>query len=224
MSDKAKALSLIADPQIRTTGANLTRLQTNTIAQLEKIRGLENEAALRAVFTGLALNRIKFSMERGTWMPWLKDNAKEVGQRQANYYMKLAIVFLVKTRAAKTEMLVLAGDRVELSDHSGAALAKKAESFVGDLSLNELLEKHGIKGLTRGGDDDDGEDLPHGGGAGEQMIFTEISGHLFGLRETVLNRENIMRLEPKQLDALKTEIERTRTEFLKLYEQARGKK
>src|SRR5258708_24967338 len=145
-----------------------------------------------------------------------------VRRRQIQYYMKLALVFLEKSKAAKIEMAALPGDGVEIVDFTSTAakrFADRATDFVGDLSLTELLEKHNIKGITRG-DDDDAEPTP--AGAGEQLLFTEISDHLFGLRTGILNRENLMKLEPKQLDALKLEIESTRTEFLKLYEQARG--
>jgi hypothetical protein len=64
--------------------------------------------------------------------------------------MRLATVFIERTRATKPEMLALPGDQTSLDladNHHGKQLAAKLATFVGELSLNELLIKHGIKGV-----------------------------------------------------------------------------
>jgi len=220
-TDKQYALTLIADPQIGTSGADLDRLQKAAIDQLSKIRGLENEAAQRAIFTGLALHRIKFSIGHGKWEPWVKDNVKDIAARQVRYYMKLALVFLASSKPAKTELLALGGANVDLAtlESVGARrFVQRVQTFVGDLSLNELLEKHGIKGMTRG--DDDAAETPTG--AGEQLLFTEIAEMFHSMRSSILTPESLMRLQPKQLDAINAEMENAHSLWRKLYDEARG--
>jgi len=162
--DKKVALALLDDKQIRTTGANLDTLQRAAITQIALVRRMESESALRAILVGMALMRVKHSLAHGEFMPWLKKNLDATAHRQANYYMRLGLVFLEKTKATKPEVLALPGDQAELSldniEGPARRLMEKMTKFVGDKSLNELLSEHAIKdgkalgGARKGGKED----------------------------------------------------------------------
>lgn len=223
MADKKHALSLLADPQLSTTGGQLAALQTATISQLALIRRLESESALRAVLVGLALHRIKASLPYGQFGPWLAQNV-EAKRSQANNYMRLSTAFIAQARATKVELLAMPGDLALSSEEPGARkLLAKALSFVGECSLNELLVKYGIKGVTREGDEPANDGSPATEADG-QLFFAEIAEHVLGIRTSVLNPQNIARLTPRQLDDLRAELANLNSEFTRLYDQARAGK
>lgn len=219
MSNKAQALALLNDSkfapdQICTIGAIFRR-------HLEEIQRAERVTALRAITLGLALWKVRLALPHGQWMPWQAEHLG-VGGRQVNYYMRLALVFLLKSRATKTELRALPVDSVELTstDALSRSLFSRLEKFVGECSLNELLVKHGIRGVTR--DTDSASDEDTSGGPGEQMIFTEVCEHFYSIRQNLCRRETIMRYTPEQLDAAKRELDEIRSSFLALYAEARG--
>ncbi|MBC8010048.1 MAG: hypothetical protein H7067_08125 [Burkholderiales bacterium] len=165
MSRSAYALSLVTETRIAAKeDPALADLQRSAIEQLKIISGLRREEALRALLVGAQLLRIKESMPRGTWMPWIEENIK-TGQRWVNYLMRLALIFFEKTRVSKPELLALPGDQAELAldglHGAQRVFVEKAVKFVGDLSTSELLEKHKIKGTAKvGGAREKGEDAP----------------------------------------------------------------
>lgn len=183
---------------------------------------MERNAARRAVVLGLTLWRVRFALPHGQWMPWQQEHLA-TGKTQVNYIMRLALAFLVKSRATKVELRALPADTVELSaDHDlSRALLARLDKFVGECSLNELLVKHGIRGVTRD-TDDQGGDGADTGQPGEQLLFTEVASHFYSLRQNLCRREVILRYTPEQLDAAAREIEEIRSSFLALYQEARG--
>jgi len=163
---ETSSLVVLKDKQICASGANLTSLQTTALKQLQLIRTLERDAALRAILVGLALHRIKASLKHGDFMPWLKKNLEATGYRQCAYYMKLGSVFVETARLSKPELLAVPGDKTDLAlvpaDAEAKRFMEKAQKFVGDLSLNELMDEYGIKekkklGGARDGGADDGK-------------------------------------------------------------------
>src|SRR5690606_16247103 len=149
--------------------AQLPKLQAAALQQLAEIRRMERESAARAVLAGLTLIRVKHSLKHGQFLPWLKQHVQGVGYQQCNFYMGLAQVFVAKARITKPDMLALPGDQTALSlDAEGEARGffSKLEKFVGEASLNDLLDKHGLKKKKLGGkrtsaaDTGDGDDTP----------------------------------------------------------------
>lgn len=188
---------------------------------MEEIRKVERMTAQRAIVLGVTLWKVRLSLPHGQWMPWQQQHLA-ASKSQVNYFMRLALVFLVKSRATKTELRALPGDSVELApkDELSRALLARLEKFVGECSLNELLVKHGIRGVTRDTDAQGGDSAP--GQPGEQMLFTEVAEHFYSLRQNLCRREVILRYTPEQLDAAKREIDEIRSAFLALYQEARG--
>jgi hypothetical protein len=165
-SNSTSALVVLQDRELTYTQEQLPKLQTAALAQIAMVRQLEREGAARAIMAGLTLHRVKASLKRGEFLPWIKGSVKGVGYAQCNFYMRLAGVFVGKAKVSKPDLLALPGDQTELALDGGEGQARdffaKLSRFVGECSLNELLDKHGIKtasklgGLRETGDN--GED------------------------------------------------------------------
>jgi len=224
MAQPKHALTLIAKSEL--ASSLLPELPQIIAGQLEAIRTLESKAAGVALQLGGSLWAVKTTLKHGQFQPWIHSNVEGRGYRACAYYMKLVLQFAESARLTAEEWAALPSLSDALPEDGPArSVWVKRAKFIGELSLSELLIKHGIKSvglkheLTAG---DDQTALPASDDG--QLFFAEIADHLMGLRSTVLKPESLMRLTPDQLDNLKTEIEHTRTEFLKLYEQARGKR
>lgn len=221
MLDRKLALSAL------TESVNVHRVDISTLVnicrtQLQQIRQMERESAQRAILVGLTLWRIRLTLPHGEWVPWQEEHL-QVGRTQINYYMRLAIVFITKSRTTKVELQALPTDDVRI-DAQGAmsqAFIAKLEKFVGECSLNELLVKHGIKGVTRD-TDDQGEAAKAAGDDSGQMYFSEAAEALQSIRDRILKPEQLMRLQPKQLDAINVEMESSIARWRKLYAEAKG--
>lgn len=229
MSNKTAkhALTVLAAPELRSSGDDtLAKLQAAALAQLAAVGEMESKAALGGVLSGMTLLRVKASMPHGTFGKWLEANSHgvRISHRSANYYMRLALIFVEKTKATVPDLLALPGDQLslDLADNAaGKRLAAKLQKFVGDCSLYELLVKHGIRGVTRDADEAGGEDgaaTP----AGEDF-FAEVATTLEGWRKIVTDRAALVRLTPQQLDLLHESVTADYTEFKKLYKATRGK-
>ena len=155
MPKTSHALTLVADPKFAVAEDGLSKLKEAAIAQVSAISHLESKAALGALIAGLTLHRVKASLPHGQFVKWLESVQKctsgaHFKRRQAAYYMALALVFLEKAKVQKPDLLALPGDQLSLEvgdGHAAQQFFAKAQKFVGDLSLNELLIKHGIKGV-----------------------------------------------------------------------------
>lgn len=221
-SPKSHALTLIAQTQIPTTGGNLIDLQAATLKQLDLIKKLEGEAAFRAILTGIGLHQIKASLSHGKFGPWLEKNSQG-GRAQCGYYMKLALTFLEETKATKPEMLLLAAGKFELStdDVNGRRFVKRIADFVGDLSLNELLIKHDIKGVgmksslasASQGEDSDG-----------QTTFNFAVECMYNFRTQFLKAEAVIQTDPKHLRQILEEHDAQNATLHKLCDAVLGKK
>ncbi len=185
------------------------------------ISKLEGEAALRAIFAGVALHRIKASLKHGEFGPWLSSQEDVAKKSQVNNYMRLASVFLEKTRATKAELLALTGSNEALftPGEEARSFVAKVEKFVGESSLNELLIKYGIKGVVREGDDGENPNAPAPGADG-QLYFSEVSQYLYGFRTTALRPESLARLTPEQLRAVREEHDAQNAELHQLCDKA----
>lgn len=155
------ALAILGDRSLSYDQAMLPKIQEATLQQLAEVNRLGRERAARALLAGLGLCRVKASLKHGQFQPWLKAHVK-VGLVSCNNYMRLALAFVEKAGVSKPDLLALPGDQTNLaideSDEAQRRFFSKLEKFVGQSSLSELLEKHGIKGQPKLG----GARLPEG--------------------------------------------------------------
>jgi hypothetical protein len=165
MSRSAKtstALAVVSDQEIA-SAAPVEQLKAVAVREFYRVAQSEQENALRAILLGLTLHKIKASLAHGEFTPWVKNHLAASDQkrtevrfwssgtasRNAQYFMRLALVAVAATDATKPELLALPGDQAELHLDTTAAEAHhfmaKLGRFVGERSLNELLREHGIK-------------------------------------------------------------------------------
>lgn len=142
------ALAVISSTELRASGEALDTLKASAAEQFRQLASMRNEEALRGLLLGLTLHRVKVSVPHGEFGKWSKTHAC-FGDRWVNYLMKLALVFIDKTKATKPELLACPGDQTELAldglEGAQRQFVTKARKFVGALSLSELLDKHEIK-------------------------------------------------------------------------------
>lgn len=149
-SDKSKgALVVLTDATLVTEKQLLAKFQKATIAALQQIQKEEQLDTRRRVLIGFALHRIKQSVGHGKFLPWLKANVKGRGYAQCNYYMRAATACVEETNLSAPDLLALPAVNLnKLAAPAKPALApfmSKVDSFCGDLTFAELLDKHGIK-------------------------------------------------------------------------------
>ena len=233
MPSPSSALALVQDREI-STKVEISKLQAVAVQQLAVIKQLHASAALRAILVGLTLHRIKAASTHGEWMPWLKKNF-DGGKSTANHYMRLALVFVEKTKAKRPDLLALPGDQIDLAlENPGAAekrLMDKAAKFVGTKTLSELLDEHGIrdgvaKGKKRasGGDDGDAkEDDDAPGAASVQDRFNEIAGLFITARKATADKANWMSFSKQQHEQLKALAGETAEHVAALFVKTHGK-
>ena len=196
-SSNSHTIALLADKQVIVHSVALADLQKATLAQLKLLRSLRREEALRSLLVGAALLRIKASLDRGAWMPWVQANITDFGQRHVNYLMRLAMAFFDKSRIDKSELLALPGEQLDLAvegkEGAQRRFMEKALKFVGELSLAELLDKHGIKEIKKlGGAREAGDRAPAAALTAEEWYLKsrdEIGGAI-ERAESLLVKEN----------------------------------
>lgn len=151
------ALTVLSSTDLVAKDEQLTQLKTSATEQFAAISKMEGKAARCGILCGLTLHRLKASLPHGQFLPfvdqmWPKatfQNPATVRKSVSNY-MRLAEVFVSKAKIGKPDILALPGDplALEISDqHEAKQLLEKLDAFAGESSLNELLIKHGIKGV-----------------------------------------------------------------------------
>lgn len=147
------ALALVNSQAIRANKTELARLQSGISDQFRLMRRLREEEALRGLLVGMALHRIKASLPYGEFGKWIKANVFEFGGRYVNYMMRLALVFAEKSKVSAPELLALPGAQTDLALDNMEGVQRrfvaKAVKFVGDKSLFELFEEHGVKDTAK---------------------------------------------------------------------------
>lgn len=158
MSKPQHALTVFASTELVAKDEQLEQLKTAATTQLTGIAKMEGAAARGGILCGLTLHRLKASLPHGQFLPFV-DQMFPTGtfkqspitrRKNASYYMRIAEVFVTKAKIGKTDILCLPGDplALEITDqHEAKRLLEKLDQFAGECSLNELLIKHGIKGV-----------------------------------------------------------------------------
>jgi len=148
---QTNALQIIAKAQMSTTGGHLDDVTEQCIHELKMISSMEGAAALRALRFGLVMHQAKALVPHGGFITWQKTTFEGKSRAQCNYYMQLALVFIASMRLNAVEVLKLPNAQLDLAladqEDTTRRVLEKAAKFIGETSLNELLIKHGIKGV-----------------------------------------------------------------------------
>lgn len=199
-ADTTLALATFTSPELRADPTQLALLQSGVIQQLELMRRLRGEEAMRGLMVGLTLQRIKASLPHGQFVPWMKAHISLWSDRYCRYLMRLALAFVEKTKAKKPELLALPGEQIEMNlegaEGARRTLLEKMARFVGDHSLADLFEKYGIKETKKLGgareDEAEGDQPPAPAATPEQLAQAardEIGTAVQALEQLLL-REN----------------------------------
>ena len=217
MSAKKHALTVLAAAgKFAPTSANLSSAGKVLNAQLALIREADPLIAKRAIFVGTALLMVKESLAHGEFGPWLDKHIDDLGRRQVNYYMRLALAALDDKRVDQKSLAALPVGEIEsaltISKGPGAEFRQAVEEFVGESSLADLLAEY--CGKTKGSGkkpaaeaDDEEEAARHS--VTVQDRFNELDGALRGARKTAADKAVWMSFSKQQHADLKAAAEET---------------
>ena len=129
----------------------LHQLEASIQRDIQLSSKLDKAGAMVSVKIGLALQSAKSLLRHGEYEGWVGSRFGDLfSRRRAQYCAKLATSFL---RSDEGAMLTLpaprdAGNWLVVADE-GSQLQGAVETFVGDMTMGELLDKHGVR-PTRG--------------------------------------------------------------------------
>jgi hypothetical protein len=143
------ARATVAHPELKTTDERLAIIQTMAVEHFATMRRIRGDESRHGLAAGMLLLTIKENLGHGEFGTWADANIVGFGKTYRAYLMKLALEFIAKMDVSRPELLAVRGDQMELAIEKREALVARFESrvakFIGDLSLAELFEKHGIK-------------------------------------------------------------------------------
>lgn len=229
-TNTSPALALVASPGFKVVDAQLAQLQSDAVshylrmAEIAKQRdGLRYEESLRGVVLGVELLRIQASLPYGQWGKWCEKHLPNLGSRWINYLMALALVFLAKAKITKPVQLALPGEQTALlidgPASDSALMLKKAQKFVAEKSLSELLAEHEIKKAKLGGKRtprEDGDDEPKAPATPEQRALQtaeELGAWLTQGRQLLIKENVCQHLPADQIRAFADSLNALRTDF-----------
>lgn len=115
-------------------------------------RGLANSKKITVADTfngvtiGMALRAAKDMIKKGMYEKWVETEFPNFSERQAQYYGKLADVFLRETGGTVAlPPPKEVGTFLMRADQEDSPVALAVRNFVGDMTMAELLDKHHIK-------------------------------------------------------------------------------
>jgi len=131
----------------------LASLESSIKRDIQLASKVDKAGAMIGIKIGLALDAAKRMIGYGFYEAWMQSKFGDIfSRRKGFYYMKLAQKF---QQSQQYRGLVLPekselGNYLAVSDEQ-SDLGSAVSSFVGDMSINELMDKHGIKSKLKGG-------------------------------------------------------------------------
>lgn len=225
---KQYALSVLTGIKIA-PGANLNSAGKALNEQLRMIRNADTEFATRAVYVGTALLLVKESLAHGEFGPWLDKHIDDLGRRQVNYYMKIALAALDAQRVDQKVLASLPVNDIEtaltVSKGPGAEFREAVAKFVGDSSLAELLAEH--CGKSKSGKKSKSEDGSESKAAVAEVTvqdrFNELDEALRLVRKSTADKTLWMSFSKKQHADLKAAAEATAEHVADLFVKTHGR-
>lgn len=125
----------------------LERIEASIQRDIALSGKLDKAGAMVGIKIGLALQAGKSLLKHGEFESWVSCKfGSAFSERKAQYFSKLASAFLRSSEGAALAMPKAseAGNWLVVADE-GSALQASVAAFVGDLTLGELLDKHGVR-------------------------------------------------------------------------------
>jgi len=134
--------------------SSLERIEASIQRDIGLSGKLDKAGAMVGIKIGLALQSAKALLRHGEYEGWVSSKFGDAfSERKAQYFAKLASAFLRSTESAALALPAPrdAGNWLVVAD-DGSQLQGCVEKFVGDLTIGELLDKHGVRpAKTKGG-------------------------------------------------------------------------
>jgi hypothetical protein len=194
------ARATMSHPELKATNQRLAVLKKMAVEHFASMRRIRGEESRHGLAAGLLLITIKESLPHGEFGKWAEENIEGFGKTYRAYLMQLALVFIEKMKVQRPELLAVRGDQIELGIEKHETLRARFEErvgkFIGEHSLAELFDKHGIKDAKKlGGARDKTPGVEPAAPATPEQLYTqsrdEIGGGIERL-ENLLLRENRM--------------------------------
>lgn len=149
---QSAALELLKRPESQ---PYIERLEESIQRDIIASARIDKAGAMVGVKIGLALQAAKALIRHGQYEGWVASKFGDAfGTRKAQYFSKLALVFLKTERSVPLELPAPeeAGKWLAIADEVHP-LARAIEEFVGDRTLAELLDQHNVRPVRqkRGG-------------------------------------------------------------------------
>ncbi|MBA4136744.1 MAG: hypothetical protein C0518_05455 [Opitutus sp.] len=210
---KATAALVLLD-SVDVPAPHRKKFSDSVAAEFTQIARSNVENSVRAILVGIGLHAVKKSLPRGQFEEWKKSHLTRGGywtestaRKNASFFMRLSIQVLEELKPSKQEMLALtAGGDVTLSNVTQSGNIRKfigrLTEFIGERSLNDLLDEFGIKDATSGGG-------ARGTGAiaADTDTLLEDAGQLFiNFDQVFLDPNQLKRFTAKQLDDFERQL------------------
>lgn len=208
MSSQSKqhAIAVLSNVQIRHADEFDAAAATLAVRrEIEAIRREQGQTAMRGLRLGIVLWCVKRALPHGAFMPWVKDSFA-AHYSTATRYMKLARYFVEKTGADLPEIMEIEGAQIELALDAAngpqAAIFRKAQKFIGDKSLSELLaEATGPSALATGAETD-----PTPAANPGEIIVSQTAEHLHYLKRTLLDDAALLHVSKQIGEQIKDDL------------------
>lgn len=203
-SEKALAVVTATPPKVQSLHF-LRQARAALAKRAALIFRTEREAACHAIALGMLLWQVKGTLPKGEFKKWIEANIEGRGYRSCAYWMKLALCFAEKSGLKADECSAVAQWKPKGKGNTGAA---KLDKFVGELSLNELMIKHGLRGVGLKGELTAGDEAPPAITAGEQLELLWSQAYEPAKSLADLLTERAATLAPDRRDAIAAELNR----------------
>lgn len=214
----------VAAPAVKSFGSKVAKTFTG-------IAKADQTTAVNAILVGMSLPVLKASLPKGTFTTWMKSNltqgkiwSETTAIKNASFYTRLACKVLDETKVSGNEVLAITNGKTVLGkpgkDAQATKLVKAITDFVGERSLNELLETYDIKkGAGGGGGGNNLPALP----ADDATLLQDIAEAMLSLRKTVTDPNTLKRLTAGQISQLEKQLDDTQEDFRKALVAMRAK-
>lgn len=175
------------------------------------VRRADHDGSFHALCVGAELWKAKAVSKHGEFKPWIEQNVPTSAYRTCADYMKLTQIFAEKAKLTAEEALAM-GKLLPKGAKSGPAksAAAKLDAFIGDLSVHELMIKHGVRGVGLKAELTEGDAPPAIEAGNGQMDLSLVWEQVYEPAKSLaeLLAEQASRLKPEQLAAVEAELKK----------------
>jgi hypothetical protein len=209
------ARAIVTSASANWCGGPIQRQHGKALAKrFELVRRAGYDGAFNALCVAMLLWQARGQLGRGagkkgSFMAWVAEHVAESAHRTCTDYMKLGMIFAETTAITRAEAhaMIYLKPRGAKTDAEKTAV-EKLSAFIGDLSIFELMVKHGVRGVgLKSALTGDSEETP-ALTAGEQMELVWSQAYKPAKTLADLLTEKAASLDKDKRDVLAAELKR----------------